>query len=235
MSTIINEFIQDEDKAVLAKEQGHYYPDNHHRIKPEIKKVFKKLDPEILQRYYYHMLRLGNVPVEVSEETWPTFLKAIELIKPHFKAGDRYPVCMFTPYLSLFLFGSDGVRVTTLDSGLNLKTFTERLEVLKKARQYTNIPGMLSKLEKLKVFTENENVVKHIHFTLRQSGFKHDGVFSSEFTFWCPMAILMLKNDDETKKTIELFKQADIPEKESHLAIYHRFVEAIGKLRARTY
>ncbi len=231
MSTIISEFLQDEDAALMAKEQGRYFPDNHHRIRTEFKKVFKKLDPQTLQRYYFHSLRIHNFPFDVSIEIWPTFIKAIEQLGELLKRNVGYPVCTFTTFQTLLLFGYDGVRITKINPNLDLQTYTDRLGIYKKANQYTNIPGILSKVIKLTEFTENKTLVKHVHWTLQQSGFKHDGVFASNFLFWTMMSIIMLINDDETKRTIELFKNADIPEKSKHLEIFQRFETAIGNLK----
>ena len=227
MSGIIAKFIQNEDNALAAKEQGNYFAENHHRIKSDFKRVFKKLDPETLLRFYYHSFRLGEVASDVSIETWPSFLKAIELVKIHLKNGDRYPICNISPYESLFLFGSDGIRIKEPEASFNLQIYRERLDVLKKARQYTSIPGMLSKLDKLKVFTENESLLKHIHFVFRNSEFIHNGIFASELTFWCPMAIILIKNDEETKRTIDLFRKAAIPEKVKHMEFLNRLEEAV--------
>lgn len=231
MSTIITEFLLDEDAAFAAKEQGSYFPSNHHRIRPEFKKVFKKLDPQTLQRYYFHSLRIHNFPFDVNIETWPFFIKSIEQLGELLKRKEGYPICTFTSFQSLLLFGYDGVRVATVDPNFDLQSYSDRLGLYKKANQYSNIPGILNKVAKLLEFTENSSLVKHIHWTLRQSGFKHEGVFASNFLFWTMMSIVMLINDEESKKTIELFKSADIPEKPNHLEIFQRFEIAIGNLK----
>jgi hypothetical protein len=226
----IDGFIKDEIKAMSEKVQGHFYPDNHHVIKPDFKKNLKKLDPQVIEDYYYHSMRVSNFPVHVTEESFPYLLKAYDRVTMLFLEGARYPVNRFSAFEGFFLFGYNRmVEPKTPLANISFTTYQERIEFFKKPKQFTSIPGILGKLDKFKDFAANKALVEHSHLTLRNSNFLHNGIYSSDFFFWALMILVMLTPSKESEKTIELFKSAVLPDQESHHEIYQRFSTALKR------
>lgn len=99
---ILEQFILDEAAALQRKEQGSFYPDNHHIIKPLAAKANKLLSPALRIELYFHLLRLDFCPpVKTSSE-----FEALSAAYTRALPLDRgYAVCGLSRPKGLFLFG----------------------------------------------------------------------------------------------------------------------------------
>ena len=229
---ILSDFIADEDAALLRKEQGDFYPSNHHLISPLVAKASKLLSLETQQRFYFHLLRLGNFPNLKSEQEFQLLLQAYKDCTALIAQG--YPICRLDSLDALLVFGFDATGGLLEEAVCDLAGYTKYTKVLAQCKLYTTIPNMLKKADKFALKADASTAIR-IFKVLKMLSYLHSS-FTPEYaqyynitnlTFWAMVFITLLNNETAESLVKDFLSPLQpLPRYHEHLQILIRYLDA---------
>jgi hypothetical protein len=222
---ILHRFIESETFALSRNEQGTFWPQNHHRITPLIKRAHKILDEEMLSDFFFHLLRLNRISSLKSEAALLTLCLAYRRVIP--LLGQGYPICMLPRLKGLFLFGFNDLGELQSEPPLTLDLINEYLGLWRYIDSFTNIPGMIKKRTKFIEYSENKLLLIRVQKTLTLTRFTDE--MSGPLLLWLwALIFLTLQHEETGVIVVNKIINEDLSSRDytSMLEILRRYVEA---------
>lgn len=227
---MLEHFILDEDAALMRKEQGSFYPNNHHHIKPLVAKASKLLPPSRQVDLYFHLLRLNVSPPVKTRNEFETLNTAYTRVLPLIDRG--YPVCSLARPKGLFLFGRDD-RGALFDAEMQTdthETYAHHLATWRYFDGFSNMPGMLSKKIKFAELGSNTVLVERVTRVLLRINLPKDLPTATCLWFWA-MVLLALQTPVSGARVVGWLTQAaaHTPDHRFYLENLARYLRATGR------
>jgi hypothetical protein len=225
---ILEQFIQDEAAALLQEEQGSFYPDNHHLIKPLVAKATKLLPPSQQVELYFHLLRLNECPPIKTEAEFDTLGAAYTRVLTLLDHG--YPVCRLDRPKGLFLFGRDRQGSLAEEPVATHETYARHLAAWRYLDGFTNMPGMLSKKAKFAELGADLALVERVTRVLLRTDPVKELPSATCLWFW-GMVLLALQTPASGGTVVDWLQQASAhtPDHRFFLENLVRFLRAAGR------
>ncbi len=182
-------FVDSEEAALAEEHQGDIYPSYHYQLGALAPKAGRHLSGEMLQRFYFHWLRVGDWKVAgLPERDFPTLVAAyLELTK--LPVGyDTRPPSRTLEHLFCFGFNEHG----ELPSGTvaNAADLKQRARLVEHCRKYQSFQTQREKVEKFLPFRSSAPII------LEASRFlQHDIGGVGSILYW-GMALIVQLNED---------------------------------------
>lgn len=224
------------------KQGNDFHREHYFQLEKEFTKAAKLLSEEELEIFYFHYCRTGLLPLKGLEKTYPIWEAAYrkQVIFIDKKLYD-YKFSRWTKLKGLVIFGYNDK--TEIDKNNGFDDYSKFRKMYQKIDSYTNIPGMLKKVDYFDEFSQDESLVNRISKTLTTLEFIQDLYWDktpkneyqyhysyTDLDFWGLVFVLILSEFEIAKKTITQFKKADyLPMFEEQMEILTRFETAKNK------
>ncbi|MCF3932113.1 hypothetical protein L1787_01630 [Acuticoccus sp. M5D2P5] len=226
---ILRTFIEDESTAWAERRQGKFWPRNHHRITPLLRRAGTVLTPAETGELFFHLLHVtGGLP-PMREGEFPMAVAAYERLLPDI---DRLGISQLAKrHETLFLFGFDEMGVLPSGRVDSAKTFAARRKLVEHSGKYTTLPAMRAKLDSFSALGEHAPVILE---TLRHLSYIHAPITITghydvtNLQFWGMVLVVLL--DDRTRVELlrDMLELADaLPCREDHMSILNATVAAV--------
>lgn len=225
---ILEQFIHDEAAALLQAEQGSFYPDNHHLIKPLVAKATKLLPPSQQVELYFHLLRLNVCPPVKTEAEFDALGAAYTRVLALFDHG--YPVCCLDRPKGLFLFGRNRQGPLAGEPVVTHETYARHLTAWRYLDGFAHMPGMLSKNAKFAELSADPALVERTTRVLLRTDLVKELPSATCLWFWA-MVLLALQAPASGATVVEWLSQAaaNTPDHRFFLENLARYLQAAGR------
>jgi len=240
---LLRTFIIEEEKELnrelvhFSGEQGHNFrSENYSALVKAFPKAVKLLQPQELESFYFHYMRMGVLPLKGIEKTYALWEAAYRK-QSIFIDKKKYDT-FFTYWQSLkglFVFGYDYRLEPDQNNGYD--DYVRYRAVFEKINSYTSLPGMLAKPHLFSEFGADQDVVNRISKAVLALEFIHDHYWNgtpdghynyTNLVFWGLMFVLVSSDSEVAKDTISQFKKADsLPKFDDQMEILTRFETAV--------
>lgn len=225
---MLEQFIHDEAAALLRAEQGSFYPDNHHLIKPLLAKATQLLTPAQQVELYFHLLRLNVCPPVKTEAEFNALGAAYTRVVALFDHG--YPICLLDRPKGLFLFGRNRQGSLAGEPVVTHETYARHLAVWRYLDGFAHMPGMLSKKAKFAELGADLALVERTTRVLLRTDLVKDLPNASCLWFWA-MVLLALQAPASGGTVVDWLPQAasHTPDHRFFLENLARYLRAAGR------
>jgi len=182
-------FVDSEEAALAEERQGDLYPSCHYPLGALAPKAGRGLSGEMLQRFYFHWLRVGDWKVAgLPERDFPTLVAAyLELTK--------LPVGYYTRQASrslehLFCFGFNEHGELPSGTVANAADLKQRTRLVEHCRKYQSFHAQREKVEKFLPFRSSAPIILEAGRSLQ-----HDIKEMGPILYW-GMALIAQLNED---------------------------------------
>lgn len=231
-------FIEDEDKALIKKRQGRFFPAQHDQIAKQVKHLFKLLDANESQRFCYHYLRLGHF-ISVNTEAQLDIVKAAYLATYEWKT-QGFDKPLYDVFIAIMLFGFSDAKNIENGQATDVTAYTRYLGVARQINNYSSLSGMIKKIDRFAPYADDETAAR-ILLSLRAVNYLHRDVnpryvqYYDEncLSFWGMIIILLLNSSTRQQVTADLASlPTDFPKRAEHLDNFHEFHKAVDTFLA---
>ena len=229
---ILANFIASEDQALQQCKQGDFYPPNNHLIKPLVSSAATLLDDESRQRFYFHLLRVGELPPTQGAHEFALLCAAYAEMVPLLAQG--FPSCSLQRALGLLVFGFDECGALPEEPAPDAESFALHSKVWAQCNAYSAMPYMLENSGQFALYAANGGLAHRVHKLLRHIKYIHSDPGSQEarypitrLWFWALVFIALL-NAETAPAVVDDFlaPAAKLPRYPEQLRILSRYVDA---------
>lgn len=179
-------FVDSEDAALAEERQGDIYPAYHYQLGVLAPKAGRHLSGEMLQRFYFHWLRVGDWKVAgLPERDFPTLVTAyLELTKLPVGYDTRQP-SRSLEHLFCFGFNEHGELPSgTVANAADLKWRTRLVEHCRKYQSY------YAQREKVEKFLPYRSLAPQVHEAIQRV--QHDAEQLDSILYWGMILVTLL-------------------------------------------
>ncbi|EML7989573.1 hypothetical protein D7Y24_00320 [Stenotrophomonas maltophilia] len=215
-------FIESEEAALAEERQGDFYPSYHYQLAALAPRAGNGLPQDMLQRFYFHWLRVGDWKVAgLPQRDFPILVAAYqELTKLPVGYDTRQPG-LSLPHLFCFGFNEHG----ELPSGVvtNAADLKQRTRLVEHCRKYQSFQAQREKVDK---FLPYRPFARTILETARF--LQHDIKGMGQILYWGMALIALLDEDTRIQMTNDLIARnwPEDRERGHVLSLLHHTAEA---------
>ncbi|MCD5966464.1 hypothetical protein [Stenotrophomonas maltophilia] len=215
-------FVDSEEAALAEERQGDLYPSYHYPLGALAPKAGRHLSEEMLQRFYFHWLRVGNWKVAgLPERDFPTLVAAyLELTKLPVSYVTR-PPSRSLEHLFCFGFNEHGELPSgTISNAADLK---QRARLVEHCRKYQSFHAQREKVDR---FLPYRSFARPILETARF--LQHDINGVGRMLYWGMALIALLDEDTRIEMTNDVIAKnwPEGRERGHVLSLLHHTAEA---------
>lgn len=219
---LLHAFIASEDAGFAEERQGDLYPMRHYDLAALAPRASRSLTPEMLQRFYFHWLRVGNWSVaSLPEKDLPSLVAAYRQLTCVPVSYDRRKQQLGLE--QLFCFGFDEAGALPSAVVATASDLKQRARLIGRCNKYQSFHAQRQKAEKFLPYRPQAQAILE---ALRHLG--HDPGRSNRRLYWGMILIGLLEESTRLHMLRDLLdgEWPMISDREHMLSVLHYTAEA---------
>lgn len=206
---MLEAFITDEEHALALGVQGHFYPAQHHRIKPLLRLAPRLLSAERRVDLYFQLMRMGQCPALQSDSELQVLTLAYDQLRPLFSRGTRQ--CLMRRPQGLLLFGNDDRGALAGEPPASLESYLAWLKLWRYLDSFIHMPGLLKQQARFATLSDDPGVLGRVVRVVERIDPVDDLLGPTELCFWAFMW-LALQRLDAAERVTQWLMRVDCPQ-----------------------
>jgi hypothetical protein len=236
-------FVESEDRAVANDVESDWYPENWHRLRPELRRAPSLLSRDMLERLYVHLLRHDVLPNRAElQDMYPILERAYGIQTRHMVHRAGPPMSRMCRFEGLLLFGFD--HRTLIGANVDIEDYLRFRAAWLQFDGYDHIPGIAEGVKGLLPYAQDARLIDRICQVMGTLRFIHDDRYEpsspyrdehyayTRLPFWAAMLALLLSPLRQARDTTNAFQAAPwLPRRREQMEILDRLKRAAASVR----